>query len=263
MGNDRPDRTTMEGMIWNANHVLDQALSPDTPGIPRGMIKNCKGLVLLSVVEAGFIFSGNVGAGVVVAHKPDGAWSPPSAISLGGVGFGFLVGAEVKDILMCVMDDTTLDTLSGEHQVKIGGQISATIGPVGREAEAAFNLSEQGVGGTYSYTFSKGIFGGISLESAILYVRRQENCRFYGKEATAKEILWEDGVDCPQSKGIEELHHKLDLLRQGKVLVPIPADLKKKESMRAEAEKAGAAAKATQEDVVEIDAKAEAAKETA
>ena len=65
----RPDRTTMEGMIWNANHVLDQALSPDTAGIPRGMIKNCKGIILLSVVEAGFIFSGNVGTGVIIGKS--------------------------------------------------------------------------------------------------------------------------------------------------------------------------------------------------
>ena len=52
-----------------------------------------------------------VGTGVVIANK-DGTWSAPSAIGLGGIGFGFMVGAEVKDIVMCVMDDTTLDTLS-------------------------------------------------------------------------------------------------------------------------------------------------------
>ena len=104
----------MEGMIWNANHVLYQALSPDTPvscffdfgqverqmrtkyyyfkryklqGIPRGMIKNCKGIILLSVVEAGFIFSGNVCTGVIIANKYDGTWSPPSALGLGGIGW--------------------------------------------------------------------------------------------------------------------------------------------------------------------------------
>lgn len=251
----------MEGMIWNANHVLDQALSPDTPGIPRGMIKNCKGIILLSVVEAGFIFSGNVGTGVVIAHKYDETWSPPSAIGLGGIGWGFMVGAEVKDIVICVMDDTTLDTLSGEHQVKIGGQISATVGPVGREAEAALNLSEKGVGGTYSYTFSKGFFGGISLETAVLNVRSKENSRFYGKSVKAKDILWESAVESPEGKGIEELHHKLDLLREGKVMVPTPKDLEKKDSMRVEAEQAGLAAKASQTDVVKVDAKEEAAKE--
>jgi len=107
--------------------------------------------------------------------------------------------------VICVMDDTTIDTLSGEHQIKIGGQISATMGPVGREAEAAFNISEKGAGGTYTYTFSKGVFGGISLETAIMNVRSKENERFYGKAAKAKEILWEGAVKIPPGKGIEEV----------------------------------------------------------
>lgn len=75
-------------------------------------------------VEAGFMFSGNVGTGVVLAHKSDGTWSPPSAIGLAGVGFGFMIGAEIKDIVVIVMENTTLDTLSADHQVKVGGQVS-------------------------------------------------------------------------------------------------------------------------------------------
>ena len=77
------------------------------------MIKNCKGIILLSVVEAGFIFSGNVGTGVIIAHKHDETWSPPSALELGGVGSDLMVGAKVKDIVICVIDDTTLAALSG------------------------------------------------------------------------------------------------------------------------------------------------------
>lgn len=87
------------------------------------MIQNCKGIILLSVVEAGFIFSGNVGTGVVIAHKYDGTWSPPSALGLGGIGWGFMVGAEVKDLVICVMDDETLQALTGQHQLKVGGQV--------------------------------------------------------------------------------------------------------------------------------------------
>ena len=98
----------MEGMIWNANHVLDSALDPKTNGIPRDLFKQCKGIVLLSVIEAGFCFSGNVGTGVVMARADDGSWSPPSAVGLAGVGFGFMFGAETKDILILIMDSNTL-----------------------------------------------------------------------------------------------------------------------------------------------------------
>ena len=72
--------------------------------------------------------------------------------------------------------------------------------------------------------------------------------------------MYEDAVKSPCGKGIEELHHKLDLLREGKVMVPTPKDLEKKESMRALAEEAGAAAKSSQIDVVEINAEEEAKK---
>ena len=98
----------MEGMIWNANHVLDSAIDPKTNGIPRDLFKQCKGVVLLSVIEAGFCFSGNVGTGVVMARADDGSWSPPSAVGLAGVGFGFMFGAETKDILILIMDSNTL-----------------------------------------------------------------------------------------------------------------------------------------------------------
>ena len=108
----------MEGMIWNANHVLDSALDPKTNGIPRDLFKQCKGIVLLSVIEAGFCFSGNVGTGVVMARAEDGSWSPPSAVGLAGVGFGFMFGAETKDILILIMDSNTLKvrtTFSRHH----------------------------------------------------------------------------------------------------------------------------------------------------
>eukprot|EP00581_Thalassiosira_minuscula_P008303 CAMPEP_0183702776 /NCGR_PEP_ID=MMETSP0737-20130205/773_1 /TAXON_ID=385413 /ORGANISM="Thalassiosira miniscula, Strain CCMP1093" /LENGTH=436 /DNA_ID=CAMNT_0025929451 /DNA_START=90 /DNA_END=1400 /DNA_ORIENTATION=+ len=259
MDDKRPDRTTMEGMIWNANHVLDQALGPETEGIPRGMVQNCQGIILLSVVEAGFIFSGHVGTGIIVANNDDGSWSPPSAIALGGIGCGLVIGAEVKDIVMCITrwEESTLEALAGDHQFKFGGQVSATIGPIGREAEVSFHLSEKGYGQTFTYTFTRGVFAGLSLESAILSVRSKENKRFYGKAANSKEILLENAVECPKGKGIEELHRKLDLLRKGKVSIPTPSELEKKDSMRIEAEAAGVAAKPDQSDVVQVEANAE------
>lgn len=125
----------------------------------------------------------------------------------------------------------------------------------------AKNLSAQGISDTYTYTFSKGIFGGVSLESSLIKVRTDENSRFYGKLVKPHEIFYENAVESPPGKGIEELHHKLDLLKQGKVMVPTPAYLQKKESMREEAEAAGAAAKESQTDVVKVDAVEEAKKE--
>jgi lipid-binding SYLF domain-containing protein len=81
----QPNLYTMEGMQWNANHVLEKALDPATNGVPRDLFRQAKGLVLISVLEVGFIFSGNVGTGILLAKK-ENDWSAPSAVGLAGIG---------------------------------------------------------------------------------------------------------------------------------------------------------------------------------
>jgi len=101
----------------------------------------------------------------------------------------------------------------------------------------------------------------LHMKAAIMNVRSKENERFYGKAAKAKGILWDNEVVAPAGKGIEELHQKLELLKEGKVMVPTPASLEKKASLRSLADEAGVSAKASQTDVIQVDAKEEAAKE--
>ena len=100
-------------------------------GIPRGMFESCKGIILQSVVEAGFLFSGSVGTGVVIAKitQDDGTWkwSPPAALALGGIGCGVLIGAETKDVIIFAMDDPTFEAISGDFQYKIGGQVGVCM----------------------------------------------------------------------------------------------------------------------------------------
>ncbi len=216
------------------------------------------------MAEAGFIFSGTVGSGVIIGHNAeDDSWSPPSAVSVGGIGWGLVAGKEVKDVIICVMERGKVENLSAETQVKIGGQLSATIGPVGREAEASLNFNgTSGIRGTYAYTWSKGVFGGISMETAVLKVRPKENARFYGKKSvTSKEIL-DNTVAAPKDMGVEDLHYKLDLLSKGKALRLTPAQVEKKASMRNLADEAGALAKAVQTDVMIVNADEEAKKES-
>lgn len=258
MVSDKPARTTMEGMIWNANHVLDSALDPKTNGIPRDLFKQCKGIVLLSVIEAGFCFSGNVGTGVVMARADDGTWSPPSAVGLAGMGFGFMFGAETKDILILIMDSNTLQAYSGDGIIKFGGQVGITAGPVGREIDASVALGTGGAGGAFAYTFSQGLFGGVALEGAAIGARKGENDRFYGKVATPQDVLFTKGsVNAPANSGIEDLWSKLELLKEGKTAELTSEQLSKKESMKAEANKAAEEAKASQTDLVSVEESAQ------
>jgi len=255
----------MEGMIWNANHVLDTALDPKTPGVPRQILAHCKGIVLISVVEVGFIFSGSVGTGVILAQNDDGVWSPPSAVGLTGVGFGLLVGADVKDILILLVDDRAIEALSGEHQIKFGSQLGIAAGPIGREIGGDLHFSLERSDIALSYSFSKGLFVGINLEGAVLGARDKVNKKFYGKECKPKDILFERNVTIPEDDaGIAELHKKLDLLKEGKTSELTDEELVKKEDLRKSAqEKAEVAKKEQPEEIVHVDAAEEAKKEQA
>jgi lipid-binding SYLF domain-containing protein len=147
------DRTSMRGMIYNANQVLDRAFSDNINNtIPKGLFEKARGIAIISSIEAGFVFSGNLGTGIVILVKDeDGEWSPPSAIGLTGMGWGLLIGVSLKDIVLFLFDDLTVDTLAGDVGLKFGAQGELTVGPFGRAADISVNLSKNGgVGSTFA-----------------------------------------------------------------------------------------------------------------
>lgn len=218
----KPGRLSMEGMIDNAIRVCNYLLDPKSPGVPRRLLEVCSGVALISSVEAGFFVSGSAGTGIVLRRDiKTGKWSPPSAIGSGGVGFGLVFGGELKDIVMVLIDDAAVNALSGEAQVKLGGQIAVAVGPLGREAEGAFNVSNKGAGMTLTYSISKGLFAGINLEGALVGARGGENKKFYTSDASPRDILFNEGaVTIPEGSRVAELHEKLTLMEQGKTMEP-------------------------------------------
>jgi len=86
---------TMEGALDQARSTVDAMFAPDLDAdkqIPFQLLKDCKGLAFLTVLKAGFIWTGKIGVGVVVSKLPDGTWSAPSGIGTGGMGFGAEIG---------------------------------------------------------------------------------------------------------------------------------------------------------------------------
>ena len=170
----------------------------------------------MSAVEAGFVFSGSFGSGVLLVKRNDGSWSPPLALGSVRIGWGFIAGAQAKDVVTFLFDEYTVDTLSGDAQAKLGGQISLTLGPIGREFDAAFHASNKGIGSSIAFTYSKGAFGGVSVEGAVLGPRSACNGYMYGDAVTSKQIVFDEDFEYPSGKGIEQLHEKLAILQKGK-----------------------------------------------
>lgn len=176
------------------------------------------------------------------------------------VGWGFIVGASLKDVMIFLFDDATVTSIAGDAGIKFGGQGELTLGPAGRNAELALNLSNKGVGSSIAISFSKGLFGGISIEGAVVAPRSAVNEMFYGKTVAPLQILYEDVVKLPEGSLMPEIYAKLDKLMEGDNHEPTEEEKAKTEAARVEAENAGEEASKA-DDVVEIDAKAEAAKE--
>jgi lipid-binding SYLF domain-containing protein len=237
-------------------------LKPGIAGIPKELFEESLGIIMISIVEAGFIFSGNVGTGIIVHKKPDGSWSPPCAVGLTGMGFGLLAGASVKDVLMFLVDEQSVQAVTSDNGLKVGAQLELTLG-IGRTAKGDFDLSGRGVGVPISIAFTKGVFGGFNLEGSIVGARHNVNKTFYGKQCTPRDILVEGRCAVPEGKVtlLPEVYEKLNKLAQGAVHEPDAAALEKKVAAHSHAEKASEEVNKSDPDVIEVDAAAEAAKE--
>jgi len=152
--------------------------------IPSSVIRHAKGLAIMTVVKAGFIFSGKGGEGVVVARTGHG-WSGPSFIGTGGAGWGLQIGAEVTDFVIVLNNDDAVRAFSRGGNVTIGADVSAAAGPVGRAAEAGVTPTAA----VYTYSKSKGLFAGVSLEGAVIGTRKDANAHYYGRPVSASDIL--------------------------------------------------------------------------
>jgi lipid-binding SYLF domain-containing protein len=165
-----------------------QAFSPDKV-IPPSILANAKGLAMLTVIKAGFLGSARFGSGLVIARLPDGSWSAPTAIMTGGGGFGGQIGFEITDFVFILNDASAVKTFSQAGSLTLGGNVSIAAGPVGRNAEAAGAASLKSVAGIFSYSKTKGLFAGVSLEGSVIIERKDANAKLYGRPVSAKELL--------------------------------------------------------------------------
>lgn len=165
-----------------------QAFGPEKV-IPPSILSNAKGLAIITVFKAGFLGSGRFGSGLVVARLPDGTWSAPSAIGTLGGGFGGQIGFELTDFVFILNDTSAVKTFAQAGSITLGGNVSLAAGPVGRNAEAAGAASLKSVSGIFSYSKTKGLFAGVSLEGSAIIERRDANEKLYGTRYTAQQLL--------------------------------------------------------------------------
>jgi SH3 domain-containing YSC84-like protein 1 len=193
------DEEKDEDRIENAGMVLKEVLDiPDD--IPQDLLDKADCVVVYpSVKKAAFIIGGSYGRGVMTCRKGDnfqGPWGPPTMMALEGGSFGLQIGGEATDFVLLVMNDSgARGILAGK--VKLGGDASIAAGPVGRNASAETDITLRSE--ILSYSRSRGVFGGLSLEGSTIRPDNEANEKIYGRKLQAKQIVLLDEVPVPPS----------------------------------------------------------------
>jgi lipid-binding SYLF domain-containing protein len=174
----------MQDDINQAVSVLERFQEIPETAVPDVIMRDAKGLAILTLTKGGFVFTGRGGSGIVVARTEKG-WSGPSAIGAGGMGFGFQAGAQVSELIIVLNTPDAVVAFAKGGNVTLGGAMSLAAGPVGRDLEGSMAVGAV----MYTYSRSQGLFAGVSLEGTVVYTRDEANAEFYGKPVQAREIL--------------------------------------------------------------------------
>ena len=198
-------KSKFQNEIRKAVDVVNRFINPKLlkdQSIPRELLLEAHGLMFLTVFKAGFLLSGKVGSGFVLARTTSG-FSPPLFVGSGGVGFGMMAGAEVVHYMVILGSRGAVKAFTRNGQLQLGSELDIAVGPIGRAAAANINIGRNGVQPNYSYSHSMGLYGGIGLASAIIATRKSFNQQCYGAERTARDIL-SGAVPCPLARPLWE-----------------------------------------------------------
>lgn len=181
--------------------TLENFLADSNMGWLRDHIQDAKGIFIVpQLLKAAFFFGGEGGSGVfLVRDDKTGDWSQPAFYTMGAGSFGFQFGAQASEIVLLVMSQRGVESLLSST-FKLGGDVSVAVGPVGAgiEGSSAMNLSAD----MLSFGRAKGLFGGISLEGAVIATRDEWNRHYYAKEVRPTDILIKRSVNNSQSEGL-------------------------------------------------------------
>jgi lipid-binding SYLF domain-containing protein len=191
------DSKDEKNRLENAGTVIQEILDiPDD--IPQDLLDKARCVVVMpSVMKAAFIVGGSYGRGVMVCrrgHDFTGPWGSPAMYALEGGSIGFQIGGEATDFVILVMNDRGMKSLI-HSKVKLGADASIAAGPKGRTASADTDAAMRAE--MLSYSRSRGVFAGVSLEGTTLRPDGDANARLYGEGVSAATIVEESKVEAP------------------------------------------------------------------
>jgi lipid-binding SYLF domain-containing protein len=168
--------------------VFEQIMSIPEKGIPPSLLNRAQGIAIIpGMIKVGFIIGGRHGSGVIVIRNSEGGWSNPAFITLTGGSVGWQIGAQSTDIILVFKSRKGVDNIM-KGKFTLGADAAVAAGPVGRQAEAATDIELKAE--IYSYSRSRGLFAGISLEGAGLQMDDDANAAFYSEKVSRSNDIF-------------------------------------------------------------------------
>jgi len=188
-----------QGRLENCGTVMEEILAvPDN--IPQELLEKAECVIVIpSMTKVAIGAGGSYGRGAMLCRTGktySGPWGSPAMYSLEGGSFGLQLGGESTDVVLLVMNNRGVDALFNS-KVKLGGDASAAAGPKGRSLEASTDASMRAE--ILSYSRSRGLFAGVSLEGTSLRPDDDANAQVYGRKLTARSIVTGKPVLTPAS----------------------------------------------------------------
>jgi lipid-binding SYLF domain-containing protein len=174
--------------LEEAATVISEIMDTPDKGIPQELLEKAQCVIVVPGLKKGaFIVGGKYGKGVVTCRKPGGqGWGAPACIRVEGGSVGFQIGGAESDVVMLVMNERGMQKLMSS-KFTLGGEGEVAAGPVGRNATAQTDALMRAE--ILSWSRSRGIFAGISLQGATLRQDLDDNQELYGRAYETKEIL--------------------------------------------------------------------------
>lgn len=179
-----------------AEEVIERAVTAPDKGIPTELLQRAECVGVFPEVRKGaFVVGAEFGRGLFTCRREDGTMGPPAFFTIGGASVGWQAGGKEADLILLIMNKDGVKHLL-QDKFTLGGEVAATAGPVGRTAEAATDAQLQAQ--IISWSRSRGVFLGASLEGSVVSQNKEAIERVYGKPLTARDLLVDQAARVPR-----------------------------------------------------------------
>lgn len=177
--------------VKDAIEIIEEMVAIPEEGIPEALLSQAYGIAIIpKVIKAAWVVGGRYGKGVLLVRNDRGRWGNPCFIRIAGGSVGWQIGVQSADIVLVFKRKKSIESIT-EGKITLGADAGVAAGPIGRRAEASTDIGLQAE--IFSYSKSKGLFAGVSVEGSAIQIDEEANATFYDSDAiSARDILFSE-----------------------------------------------------------------------